>query len=186
VADDVVLAVAVGGMERNKGFDLLIDAAALLDAGVHVVLAGGGTPEARRAMEERARRLGMAGRVHFLGHRSDARAVIAAGDVFVLSSRSEGWGLVMLEAMAAERPVVAAAVGAAEEALEARDGRPAAGWVVPAGDAAALAVGLREVVEGLRSHDPEVTARAREAGWRAAHWFSVEQMVNGYEAVLRG
>jgi glycosyltransferase involved in cell wall biosynthesis len=184
VPDDAILAVAIGGMEPNKGFDLLIDAAAMLDDGLHVVLVGGGKPEARAAMEERARRLGVSARVHFAGHRSDARAVAAACDVFVLSSRSEGFGLVMLEAMAAGVPVVAADVGGAQDALTARRGRPAAGWIVQVNDARAIAAGLRDVVTAIRSGSPVVAARVREASWRAAHWFSMDAMVNGYEAAL--
>jgi glycosyltransferase involved in cell wall biosynthesis len=184
VPDDAILAVAIGGMERNKGFDLLIDAAAMLDDGVHVVLVGGGTPEARAAMEERARRHGVTGRVHFLGHRSDARAVAAACDLFVLPSRSEGFPVVMLEAMAAGVPVVASDVGGVRDALAERLGRPAAGWIVPVNDAGAIAAGLREVVAAVRSGAPAVAARVREASWRAENWFSMDAMVSGYEAVL--
>jgi glycosyltransferase involved in cell wall biosynthesis len=184
VPDEAVLVVAIGGMERNKGFDLLIDAAAMLDDGVHVVLVGGGTPEARGALEERARRLGVSPRVHFLGHRSDARAVAAAGDVFVLPSRSEGFPVVMLEAMAAGVPVVMTDVGGVRDALAERLGRPAAGWIVPVNDAGAIAAALREVVAAIRSGSPAVAARVREASWRAAHWFSLDAMVSGYEAVL--
>jgi len=184
VPDDAILAVAIGGMERNKGFDLLIDAAAMLDAGVHVVLVGGGTPEARAAMEERAQRLGVSARVYFLGHRSDARAVAAACDVFVLPSRSEGFPVVMLEAMAAGVPVVATDVGGVRDALAERMGRRAAGWIVPVDDAGGIAAGLREVVDAIRSGSPNVAARVREASWRAAKWFSMDAMVSGYEAVL--
>jgi glycosyltransferase involved in cell wall biosynthesis len=171
-------------MEPNKGFDLLIDAAAMLDHGVHVVLVGGGTAEARAAMEERARRLGVSARVHFLGHRGDARAVAAASDVFVLPSRSEGFPVVMLEAMAAGVPVVAADVGGVRDALAPRMGRAAAGCIVQANDAGAVAVGLREVVTAIRSGSPAVAARVREASWRAENWFSMDAMVSGYEAVL--
>jgi glycosyltransferase involved in cell wall biosynthesis len=184
VPDAAIIAVAVGGMEPNKGFDLLIDAAAMLDHGVHVVLVGGGTVEARAAMEERARRLGVSARVHFLGHRSDARAVAAACDVFVLPSRSEGFPVVMLEAMAAGVPVVAADVGGVRDALAPRMGRAAAGCIVQANDAGAVAAGLREVVAAIRSGSPAVAARVREASWRAENWFSMDAMVSGYEAVL--
>jgi glycosyltransferase involved in cell wall biosynthesis len=184
VPGDAILAVAIGGMERNKGFDLLIDAAAMLDDGVHVVLVGGGTPEARALMEERARRTGVSARVHFLGHRSDARAVAAACDVFVLPSRSEGFPVVMLEAIAAGVSVVATDVGGVRDALGERMGRPAAGWIVPVNDAAGIAAGLREAVEAIRSGSPAVAARVREASWRAENWFSLNAMVSGYEAVL--
>lgn len=186
IADDAVLVAAVGGMERNKGFDLLIDALAALDSGVHGVLVGGGREPDRQRMEERARSRGIADRVHFLGRRADAPAVAAACDVFALPSRTEGFSVAMLEAMVARRPLVAADVGGAWEALAERDGRPPAGWIVPVGDAAALAAALREVVDGVRAGAPGVRARADEAAWRAAHWFTTEAMIDGYEAVLAG
>jgi glycosyltransferase involved in cell wall biosynthesis len=137
-------------------------------------------------MEERARAHGIAERVHFLGRRDDAPAVTAACDVFALPSRTEGFSVAMLEAMVARRPVVAAEVGGAWEALAAREGRPAGGWIVPRRDAGALAAALRQVVDGLRAGAPEVRARADEVAWRAAHWFTTEAMLDGYEAVLAG
>ena len=137
-------------------------------------------------MEARAWALGVADRVHFLGRRTDAAAVAAACDVFALPSRSEGFSVAMLEAMVAARPVVAADVGGVWEGLAARGGRPAGGWIVPRRDADALAAALREVVAGVRAGAPEVRARAAEAAWRAANWFTTERMIDGYEAVLAG
>lgn len=181
---DAVLLAVVGGPERRKGFDLLIDALPALDGDVHAVLAGAGTPEATAAMAERAVRSGVGHRVHLLGHRRDVGAVLAGCDAFVLASRSEGFSVAMLEAMAARRPVVAADVGGAWEALAEREGRPAAGWIVQPGDAEALAACLREVVPLVRSRAPAVAERVKEADWRLAHWFTMNAMISGYEAVL--
>lgn len=186
LAEDAVLVAAVGGLERRKGFDLLIDAVASLDDRVHAVLVGGGRDEYRRMLEHRARERGVADRVHLLGRRADGAAVTAACDVFALPSRSEGFSVALLEAMAAGKPVVAADVAGAWEGLAARDGRPSAGWRVPVEDADALAAALREVVDGLRAGAAEVRARAAEGAWRAANWFSLERMIDGYEAVLAG
>lgn len=182
---DAVVALGVGGMEHNKGFDLLIDAIAGLP-GVHAVLAGGGTDAQRDVLQERAGARGVADRVHLLGRRADVPALVAACDLFVLPSRSEGFSVALLEAMADARPIVAADVGGAWEGLAARDGRPAGGWIVARDDAGALAAGLREVVDGIRASAPEVAARAAEAKWRADHWFTLERMIDGYEAVLAG
>jgi glycosyltransferase involved in cell wall biosynthesis len=186
ITDGAVLVAAVGSPERRKGFDLLITAVAMLDRGVHAVLVGAGRDEDQRRLEELVRARGVADRVHFLGRRDDAPAVTAACDVFALPSRSEGFSVAMLEAMVARRPVVAADVGGAWEALAPRDGRPEAGWIVPVNDAAALAAALREVVDGVRAGAPEVRARAGEAAWRAANWFTTRAMIDGYEAVLAG
>jgi glycosyltransferase involved in cell wall biosynthesis len=182
---DALVALAVGGMERNKGFDLLIDAVAGL-RGVHAALAGGGTDAQEDALMGRAQRRGMASRVHLLGRRDDVHALMAACDLFVLPSRAEGFSVALLEAMAAGKPIVAADVGGAWEGLAARDGRPPAGWIVPRDDADALAAGLREVVDAIRAGAPEVAARAAEAKWRAEQWFTLERMIDGYEAVLAG
>jgi glycosyltransferase involved in cell wall biosynthesis len=159
---------------------------AALDARVHAVLVGGGRDADRARLEAQAGECGVGERVHFLGRRPDAPAVTAACDAFVLPSRSEGFSVAMLEAMAAGKPTVAADVGGAWEGLAPRDDRPAAGWIVPVGDADALAAALREVVEGIRADAPEVRARAEEAAWRAGHWFTLDAMIDGYEAVLAG
>jgi glycosyltransferase involved in cell wall biosynthesis len=57
---------------------------------------------------------------------------------------------------------------------------------VPFHDVEALAQTLQHVLEGRRAGAPEVLERMAEARWRAEHWFSVDRMVAGYEAVLRG
>ncbi len=154
------------------------------DPGLHVVLAGEG-PD-RDALRARAESLGIADRVHLLGQRSDVAAVLAAGDLFVLSSRSEGMSVAMLEAVTARRPVISTDVGGAWDVLAPREGRPAAGWIVPRDDEPALAAALREVAGLLRAGRAAVDARVDEAAWRLEHWFSVERMIDGVEAALRG
>jgi glycosyltransferase involved in cell wall biosynthesis len=179
-----VLALTVGGVEPRKGVGVLLEALAAGDPALHLAVAGDG-PE-RPALQRRAAELGIAGRVHWLGHRRDVPALLAAADLFVLASRNEGMAVAMLEAMAAGLPVVCTAVAGAAEALGARGGRGPAGWIVPVDDAAALAAALREVGGGVRAGGGEVRARAAEAAWRVAHWFTVERMADGVEAVLRG
>lgn len=185
IPHDAVIALAVGGMERNKGFDLLIDAIRRIP-NVHAVLAGGGTDAQEDALVGRAQRRGMASRLHLLGRRDDVHALMAACDVFVLPSRAEGFSVALLEAMAAGKPILAADVGGVYEGIAARDGRPAAGWIVARDDADALAAGLREVVDAVRAASPDAAARAAEARWRTDNWFTMERMIDGYEAVLAG
>jgi glycosyltransferase involved in cell wall biosynthesis len=184
IGGDALLVAGVGGLERRKGFDALLAALADVPGDVHAVLAGEGP--LRVGLAAQAAALGIADRVHLLGKRDDVPAVLAAADVFALPSRAEGMSVAMLEAMAAERPVVAADVGGVWEALAARDGRPAAGWIVPREDPAALAAALREVGGGVRAGDAEVAARVAEARWRLDHWFTVDAMVEGMEKVLFG
>lgn len=182
--DDAILLAGVAGLERNKGFDLLIPAMAKLDGRVHAAIAGEGSQ--RDALIQQAREMGVADRVHLLGQRRDVPAVLAAADAFVLPSRREGMSVAMLEAISARRPVVAAEVGGVWEALAPREGRPAGGWIVPPRDADALAAALAEVVGLLRTDPAAVRARADEAAWRLENWLTVPRMMDRYEAVLRG
>jgi glycosyltransferase involved in cell wall biosynthesis len=114
---------------------------------VRVVIVGSGPEEP--ALRALAAELGVAERVHWTGFQEDVSRVLGACDVFVLSSRNEGMANVMLEAMAARVPVVAAEISGVQDALGAVRGRPAAGWIVRAEDAPALAAGLDEVLRGL-------------------------------------
>jgi glycosyltransferase involved in cell wall biosynthesis len=91
----------------------------------------------------------------------------------------------MLEAAAARLPVVATDVGGVWELLEARDGWPPGGWVVPTDDVPALARAMGEVLTALRVDPASVAARAAEARRRLDRWFTVDAMVAGYEAALR-
>jgi len=111
----------------------------------------------RTALERRARELGLGDRVRLLGRRNDVPALLAAADALVLPSSIEGLPLVVLEAMAAGRPVVATSVGGTPEAVV--DGET--GLLVPAGDVDALARAI-DVLLG----DPELARRLGEAGKR--------------------
>ena len=98
--------LAMGRLHRNKGFDTLIRAMALVP-GEHLSIAGEG-PE-RAALQALAQEFGVAERVHLLGWREDAGALLAACDLFLCPSRHEPLGNVVLEAWSAARPVIAAA-----------------------------------------------------------------------------
>ena len=163
------LLVAAGRLARQKGFDLLLEALPAVVArhpGVRLLIAGDG-PE-RPALTAQVARLELGGRVRFLGERSDLAALVAAADGFVLPSRSEGAPYVLLEAMALAVPVVATAVGGVAELL----GSGSQGALVPAGDPAALA---RSIVELLQF--PEAARqRAGLAAAAVAGRFSAERM----------
>jgi glycosyltransferase involved in cell wall biosynthesis len=148
--------LGIGRFVPQKGFDVLIDAFGQI-AGEHpqhdLVLAGEG-PE-REALEARAQAGGLADRVVFLGGVPASRAFSlfrgAAG--FVLASRHEPQGIVVVEAMAAGVPVVATSVGGVPETV--RHGEN--GLLVQGDDADSMARGLRTLLD-----DPEA-ARARIA-----------------------
>jgi glycosyltransferase involved in cell wall biosynthesis len=148
------IVLTIARLDRQKGHPELLRAAAELPEAVFV-LAGTG-PE-RAGLEAQAAALGLEGRVQFLGHRDDVPQLLAACDVFALPSLFEGSSLAVLEAMAAERPVVSSAIGGTDELIA--DGEN--GLLVPAGDADALAAALRRLL-GDRSLRTTLAQRARQ------------------------
>jgi glycosyltransferase involved in cell wall biosynthesis len=124
-----------------------------------------------------AQRLGVRERVHFLGFRSDARALTRFLDVLVVPSLSEGSPLVVLEAMTAGVPVVASGVGGIPDQVR----HDKEGLLVPPGDPAALSDALLRLLR-----DPARARSLGEAGRRrAASEFSHATMVERIEAVYR-
>ena len=112
----------VGSMHRpDKGHGDLLEAAAILKArGVRAQLVLVSDGSLRPRLEARARELGIAGDVFFLGRRHDVASVLVRCDVVAHPSWSEGFPNAVLEAMAAARPVVATRVGGVPEVM--RDG----------------------------------------------------------------
>jgi glycosyltransferase involved in cell wall biosynthesis len=131
--------VAAARHERQKGLDVLVDAFSLVLADcpdARLVIAGR-TGNATAELEAIVDRRRLAGRVQLLGARSDVADIIAAADAFVVPSRWEGLGSVLLEAMALEAPIVASRLPAIQETL----GFETA-VLVPPGHAAALAAAI--------------------------------------------
>lgn len=99
--------LAVGRLSEEKRFGDLIDAFALIATGLpahHLVIAGSG--EAKADLEDQIGKLGLAERVHLVGFVSDVGSLYSGADVFVLSSRYEGFPNALCEAMAAGIPVI--------------------------------------------------------------------------------
>jgi glycosyltransferase involved in cell wall biosynthesis len=129
--------VLVGRLERRKGVDLAIDAMARVPA-ARLEIVGDG--EERGSLEQLARKRGISGRVHFHGYVDDARAIVARADAALCSSRSEGLGIALLEAMSMALPVVGFAVGGVSEIVKDNS----TGLLARAGDVDALAACMRE------------------------------------------
>lgn len=175
----VPLIAAAGRLEHRKGMDLLLSAFAQAGPVAHLALAGAGPDE--EALRAQAEALGVADRVHWLGHRPDFAERLAGVDLFVLPSRREGMANVVLEAMAAEVLVVSADVSGARDALGAVQGRERAGWIVPVEAADALGVAMRAALAA----DPHEKQRLRaEMRYRVDHWFDPGRMVTEVERVL--
>jgi glycosyltransferase involved in cell wall biosynthesis len=121
--------------------------------------------------------LGLEDRVVFLGARNDVPDLMRAADVFVLSSRFEGFGLVVAEAMASGTLVVATDAGGVAEVLD------GAGVLVPAGDDAALAEGLVRALSMAPAYAAALTDRARR---HAEDRLDVERSVDVWLDLYRG
>jgi glycosyltransferase involved in cell wall biosynthesis len=122
---DSKLAVAAGRLEPSKGFDLLIDAwgsVAEQHADWQLHIYGEGSQEG--ALSARIRDLGLEDRVHLKGYSNEMQARMSESSLFVLSSRAEGYPMVLLEAMACGVPVVSTncSFGPAEIITEGVDG----------------------------------------------------------------
>ncbi|MDX2158556.1 MAG: glycosyltransferase [Hyphomicrobiaceae bacterium] len=152
---------SVGRLAEVKGHRHLVKALTRLPPDVHAVIVGDG-PE-RAMLEGLALELGVAGRLHLLGLRSDAERIIPAFDVFCLPSMAEGLPRALIEAQACGVPAVASDVGGVSRALA------PGGRLVVAGDADALAGAIREV---LAAPPPAAVVRAH-----VAERFSLEATV---------
>src|SRR6185295_646134 len=169
------LLVSVGNLYPVKGHVHLIDALALLadrHPNLHLAICGRGALESALLARARDHRLA---NVHLLGLRSDVGAVLAAADLFVLQSLSEGLPLALLEAMFTGCPIVASDVGDVAVALAQGD----AGILVEPGSAAALARAL----DLLLSDRTRARQLAERAFRRAAAEYDVSHMVRRYRAV---
>ena len=122
VGNETIKLVAAGRMSAEKGFDLLIEAIALLNnKHIHLCLLGEGPLE--NELKQLAKRKGLADQTHFAGFQANPYAWFAKADAFVLSSRYEGFPNVLLEALACGTPVIATpAPGGTREILENIDG----------------------------------------------------------------
>ncbi|HXY69162.1 MAG TPA: glycosyltransferase family 4 protein [Gemmatimonadales bacterium] len=165
----------IGRLTREKGADVLVRAmAALGDLPVSAAVVGDG-PEAAPA-RALAARLGVADRIAWPGLVPGAGRLLAAFDAFVLSSRSEGTPIVLLEAMAATTPIVATAVGGVPDVVG-----PGEALLVPPEDPGALAAAVRAVLA-----DPAAASgRALKALERLGHEFAEEPWLDRYESVYR-
>ncbi|MEY2449318.1 MAG: hypothetical protein QOH79_2794 [Acidimicrobiaceae bacterium] len=119
VPDDARLVVAAARHEYQKGLDVLLRAVPHIthDASKVMVVVAGRTGNATPDLESLVAELGIADVVSLLGERDDVPELLAAADVFVLPSRWEGIGGVLIEAMALEAPIVATDLAPIREAL---------------------------------------------------------------------
>lgn len=171
-----------GRLQRWKGAHVFLDAARLIrDAQPHArfwIVGGtlfGKEPEYASELREQAARLGLEDAVTFTGHVADARPYLASADVVVHSSiEPEPFGLVIAEALAEGRPVVAFDQGGPAEMIE--SGR--SGRLVAPGNTEALAAAASDLIAR-----PDLAARISEAALARARHFGLEAMLRRMQFV---
>ena len=173
---DTRLACTVGALVPHKDHATLLQAARHLAGGfpdLHWVIAGEG--ELRPVLEWLTAELGLTERVHFLGHVSQPLGVIADADVYVMSSREEGLGTSVLDAMARGIPVASTSAGGLPEMLH-----QGGGILVPPRKPDALAGAVRRIL-----CDGELRQRLVDNASRTVESFSAGRMAAEVLTVYR-
>lgn len=178
-----VVVAHVGRLQHWKGADVFLRAAAEVAsefADARFLVVGGALygweREYADSLPALAAELGVADRVHFTGHRSDATALMASVDVVVHASRKpEPFGLVVAEAQALGRAVIATRTGGPQELIA--DGRT--GVLVAPGDATDLAQGLRRLLASSEARS-SLGAAAAEAAQRTSAGAMADAFVEIY------
>jgi glycosyltransferase involved in cell wall biosynthesis len=167
IPPDAPVLISVGALVERKGFHRVIDCLPTLlkrFPDTQYLIVGGASPEGdiRTKLEAQVARLGLARHVHFVGAMpsKDLRLPLSAADVFVLSTRNEGWANVFLEAMACGLPVIATNVGGNREVVC----RDSLGCIVPFGDQAALTTTIEKAL-ACDWDRPAIISHAKENDW---------------------
>ena len=174
---NALLIGAAGRLVHEKAYEVFIRAAKSLAGArdVHFVIAGGGP--LRRALVAEIARAGLKGRFHLVGFEEDVPRFLSQLDVFVLSSRFEGFPIALIEALAIGLPTIATPVGGVLEMLG-KDG----GVIVAPESVEELAAALAKML------DPQVRAAFAARGPAIADAFSIEKsadrFTNLYERLL--
>jgi glycosyltransferase involved in cell wall biosynthesis len=174
IPDDALVAGWVGRLSPEKGADVMLHALALSDPAWRLSIVGEGVE--RERLREQAAALGVADRVSWHGAVPNAGALMPAFDAFVLSSRTEGTPIALLEAMHAGVPIVATQVGGVPDVVTSDHA-----LLVPPEQPAAIAAALAEI----RRDPSAATRRTERARERVVQQFSAHAWIDAVEEVYR-
>ncbi len=178
IPEDAIVLGCVGRLDPVKNLDLLIEASAealRVIPKLEVIMVGEGP--SREHLAQKAMALGLGGKMHLLGLRKDVSDLLSATDLYICSSDREGISLSILEAMAAERAVIATAVGGNLELIE----HDETGLLIRKGDRQAL-------VQAILSLSLDAQARRRlgqKARQKVAANFSLNRMLLDYDCLYQ-
>ena len=178
IPTDAVVVGAIGNLYPVKRHIDLVRALPLIKAAcptIHVVILGRG--DQKDVLEREALSLGVADRLHLVGFQENARPWLNLMDCYVMPSESEGMPLSLLEAMSAQLPVIATAVGGIPEVVTHEE----SGWLVPAHRPEVLAATVAHVL----NHRSEARAAAERGRARIEAKFSADAMARAYGALYR-
>ncbi len=171
------LALVIGHLTDVKDHATLLDSLARIEPAHRPFTVVAGDGPLRGALEERRARLALQADVAFPGYRTDVPRLLGGADLLVMSSKSEGLSIALVEAIARGVPIVATAVGGNAEVVG--DGEN--GLLVPSGNPPALAAAITRLAEdeALRAR---FAAAARE---RFARRFRIGAMIDAYQELYR-
>jgi len=168
------VAMTVAALTEEKGHAVLLDALpGVVAAQPNLQWLCAGDGPLRPALQEQAAQLGLAGRVHFLGQRTDIADLMAAADLVVLPSLCEGLCNAAIEAQYAGVPLVTSNTGGLADVAGSNDPAGSTAWLAESGNVAQLTVAMsRALAEAEESR--RLADRGRE---RATRMFTVERMI---------
>ena len=178
IPESSIVLISVGNLSQEKGYaDLLSFLGDLSPNGIenHLVLVGEGP--LREPLQQQARQLGLADRVHFLGRRSDVPQLLSGSDLFVLPSKTEGMPAVLIEAGLAGLPSVAFNVGGVAEVVD----HGVSGLLAAPGDQA----GFSQALAWLCRDQGQRTLMGAAARDRCRERFDIHKIADDYQELFR-
>ncbi|KKW67227.1 hypothetical protein AAV94_11600 [Lampropedia cohaerens] len=170
--------LALGRLTPSKGHDILLNVfARLYRDDPSLLLWIGGEGASRQALQQQIETLGLHGRALLLGARDDVPALLNAADLFVLPSRFEGFGLVVAEAMACEKLVVATDAGGVAEVMG------DVGWLVPVENPDALHSALQAALQTPAERMQQIGQAGRA---RIQAHFGLDAALQTWQHLYRG
>ena len=174
IGADALVIGWVGRLSKEKGPDVMLDAIAASDPSWRLSMIGEGAELGK--LTQQATRLGVAERVTWHGAVAGAGTLLAAFDAFVLSSRTEGTPISLLEAMDACVPIIATRVGGVPDVV-----KPAHAILVPPEQPRTIATALEE----LRRDRSAAALRSKLARERLSKTFSAAAWLDAVDGVYR-